>query len=143
MDKKQKEAVGVAAGLAALAATAAGIYFFSGKKGAKNRKKVAAWADDAKKEVMKQLKASEKLTKANYNKVIDSVAKQYKELKKVDQSEILALSKELKGHWDSIYKEITAATSQVKRTAKKAAPKTKPASKAPSKPNTTSKKKTK
>ena len=133
MNKSQKQGVGVAAGLAGLAAAAAGVYFFAGKTGAKNRKKISSWVGKAKNDVMKELKSMQKVTKDGYNQTVDAVAKQYKNLKDIDQSELLALTKELKGHWDSISKELNKAGTSVKRQVKSViktpAPRKKPAAK--------------
>lgn len=127
MKKSQKQALAIGAGVAALAAAAAGTYFFTGKNGAKNRAKVAAWTDKAKKEVVKQIKGMEKVTKANYNKVVDTVLTQYDGLKNIDKSEILGVARELKSHWDSISKQLGAPKKATvkKAPAKKAAAKKK------------------
>ena len=132
MNKKQKKvAVGVGVGLTALAAaTAAGTYFFGGKKGAKNRAKVSKWADDAKKDVVKQLKGLEKVTKTSYAEAVDAVVAKYKQAKKIDPKELLAIAGELKGHWDAIATEVEAASKKVvpmvKKTAKKVVKKVTP-----------------
>lgn len=125
MNKKQKKlAVGVGVGLTALAAaTAAGTYFFGGKKGAKNRAKVSKWADDAKKDVVKQLKGLEKVTKTSYAQAVDAVVAKYKQAKKIDPKELLAVAGELKGHWDAIASEVEAAGKKVVPVVKKAAKK--------------------
>lgn len=125
MNKKQKKlAVGVGVGLTALAAaTAAGTYFFGGKKGAKNRAKVSKWADDAKKDVVKQLKGLEKVTKTTYAEAVDAVVAKYKQAKKIDPKELLAVAGELKGHWDAIAAEVEAAGKKVVPVVKKAAKK--------------------
>lgn len=125
MNKKQKKlAVGVGVGLTALAAaTAAGTYFFGGKKGAKNRAKVSKWADDAKKDVVKQLKGLEKVTKTSYAEAVDAVVTKYKQAKKIDPKELLAVAGELKGHWDAIASEVEAAGKKVVPVVKKAAKK--------------------
>lgn len=125
MNKKQKKlAVGVGVGLTALAAaTAAGTYFFGGKKGAKNRAKVSKWADDAKKDVVKQLKGLEKVTKTSYAEAVDAVVTKYKQAKKIDPKELLAVAGELKGHWDAIAAEVEAAGKKVVPVVKKAAKK--------------------
>lgn len=117
-NSQKKSAVAVGALTALAAAAAAGTYFFGGKGGAKNRKKATAWAEKAKKQIVAQLKAMEKVTKSSYNQAVDSVAKQYKELKNVDPKELQDLTKELKGHWDSITKEVSSAAKEVVKQAK-------------------------
>jgi hypothetical protein len=126
MNKKQKK-VAVGVGLTALAAAAAaGTYFFTGKKGAKNRAKVSKWADDAKNDVVKQLKSMKQVTQKSYGEAVDTVVEQYKKAKKIDPTELLALAGELKGHWDSIAGEVTAVSKKVVPTVKKLVKKTAP-----------------
>lgn len=125
MNKKQKKvAVGVGVGLTALAAAAAaGTYFFGGTKGAKNRAKVSKWADGAKKDVVKQLKGLEKVTKTSYAEAVDAVVAKYKQAKKIDPKELLTVASELKGHWNAIAAEVEAAGKKVIPVVKKAAKK--------------------
>ena len=113
MKKTQKKAIAIGAGITALAAAAAGTYFFAGKGGAKNRKKVSTWASKAKKEVMSEVAQMEKMSKQAYNSAVDNVMKNYKSMKNVDSKDVTAMAKEMKGHWDSIAKEVTAMTKKV------------------------------
>ncbi len=127
MNTKQKK-IAVGAGIAALAtAAAAGTYFFAGKKGAKNRAKVQKWADAAKKDVVKQLKGLEKVSKKTYADTVDTVMTQYQKAKKMEPQEMMELAKELKGHWDAIAGEVEKATKKVapmvKKVVKKVTPK--------------------
>ncbi len=135
MKKTNKSTVAAAAtGIAALgAAAAAGMYFFGGKSGAKNRQKVTRWGEKAKKQILEELKAMEKVSKSNYDLVVDAVTKQYKDLKNVDPKELQEFAKEIKGHWDSISKEVGGVAKKItnlksKPTAK-ASPKKKPITK--------------
>lgn len=118
MNKSTKNtAAAIGASLTTLAATAAGLYFFGGAGGAKNRKTVSAWAEKAKKQVVAEIKAMEKMSKQNYNEIVDAVTQQYREIKNVDQKELKALAKELKGHWGSITKEVNTATKKAAKAA--------------------------
>ncbi len=142
--KQKKVAVGVGVGLTALAAaSAAGVYFFGGKRGAKNRAKVAKWAEAAKTDVLKEIKGLKKVTKESYTATVDKVMEQYKKAKKVDPKELLAVAGELKSHWDSITAEVEASGKKVlpvvKKVVKKIVKKVTPVKKATSK---TTKKKT-
>lgn len=125
MNKNQKKvAVGVGVGLTAIAAaSAAGAYFFAGKRGAKNRAKVAKWAEAAKTDVLKEIKGLKKVTKQSYTATVDKVMEQYKKAKKVDPKELLAVAGELKNHWNSITAEVESAGKKVvpvvKKTVKK------------------------
>lgn len=121
MKKTQKQALAVGAGIAAIAAAAAGTYFFTGKKGAKNRAKVKKWVDDAKNDVVKQIKTMSNVTEKTYNQTVDAAIAKYKNLKDVDKSELLQIAKELKGHWDSISKQlVTKPVAKAEKAVKKA-----------------------
>ena len=123
MNTKQKK-IAVGTGLAALAAAAAaGTYFFAGKRGAKNRAKVQKWADSAKKDVVKQLKSLEQVSKKTYAQTVDAVMDQYQKAKKLKPEEMVALASELKGHWDAIAAEVATAGKKVAPLAKKVAKK--------------------
>jgi hypothetical protein len=110
MNKKQKKiAVEAGMGLAAItAATAAGVYFLSGKKGAKNRKKVKGWMLKAKGEVLQEMEHMKNMSEGRYKDTIDAMAERYKILKSVDQKELDHLVKELKGHWKNIKKDLSS-----------------------------------
>lgn len=111
-----KAKVGLGLGAAAALAAAAGTYFFTGKKGAANRKKAAVWAVKAKKEVVKGMHALEKVNEKAYHATVDGVMKGYDAMKGVDKKEVVALARELKGHWNNIQKDIakSSAVKQVK-----------------------------
>jgi uncharacterized protein YpuA (DUF1002 family) len=120
MKKSQKQMIAAGAGIAAIAAAAAGVYFLTGKN-AKNRKKVAKWAEDMKNDVVKELGKGTKYTKATYSKVVDGVAKNYKALKDVSADELTGLAAELKEHWDTISAEVGKAAQTVKKVVPKSA----------------------
>ncbi len=114
MKKTQKKAIIAGASLAAVAAAAAGVYFLTGKN-AKNRKKLAKWAEDMKNDVVKELNKAGKHSKASYQQIVDSVAKNYKGLKNVSAPELSQMASELKSHWDIISAEVSQAGKAVKR----------------------------
>lgn len=120
MKKNQKIALEVGAGVAAIAAAAAGVYFMTGKN-AKNRKKVAKWASDFKEDVVLDLNKAGKVTKQTYQKIIDTTAKNYSGLKNVSTMELAALAADLKGSWDSISGELANASSKVRSVVPKVA----------------------
>ena len=111
-----KAKVGLGIGAAAALAAAAGTYFFTGKKGAANRKKAAAWAEKAKKDVVKGMRSLEKVNEKAYHAAVDGVMKGCNVVKNVDKKEVAALARELKGHWKSIQKDVaeSSAVKQVK-----------------------------
>lgn len=120
MKKKTKKIVVEAgAGLAALAATAAGIYFLSGKKGAKNRKKVKGWMLKAKGEILQEMEHMKNMSEDAYHDTIDAMSERYKILKHVDKKELEDLVKELKSHWKHIKKDLKVSVSGGKRVSKK------------------------
>lgn len=114
MKKSQKQALVVGGGVAALAAAATAVYFMTGKN-AKNRKKVAKWAKDMQKDVVKELGKASRVSQATYNKAVDTVVKGYKNVKNADLSELALAAAELKSHWDAIRGEMNAAGQTVKR----------------------------
>jgi hypothetical protein len=120
MKKSQKKALAVGAGVAALAAAAAGVYFLTGKN-AKNRKKVAKWAAEMQKDVVKELKKARQNSQAAYNKVVDSVARNYKAAKKVSGPELAVVAADLKSSWNTIRKEMDSVGKTVRRITPKAA----------------------
>ena len=94
-------------GIAALAAaTAAGVYFLYGSKGAaKNRKKVKGWMLKARGEVVEKMEKCKNVDKKDYEAIVDTVAKKYKKLKTVNTKEMSDLAQELKGQWSHISNE--------------------------------------
>jgi len=107
--KKKTGNGGLVAGIAAAAAAAvAGAYFLYGKNAAKNRKVVKGWSLKAKGEILDQMEKGKEMTEEAYNKVIDKVSQKYQAVKNIDRSELDQMAKELKGHWGSIKKQLTA-----------------------------------
>lgn len=119
MKKTQKRALAVGAGVAALAAAAAGVYMLTGKN-AKNRKKVARWAKDVQSDIVKGLKKAQRNSQSAYNQIVDEVIADYKAAKKASVPELAALARELKGHWNIISSELEHATQTVKKIKPKA-----------------------
>jgi len=114
MNKTQKRAVAVGAGVAALAAAATAVYFLTGKN-AKNRKKVAKWAGDMQKDVVRELKKARQNSQSAYNKVVDSVAKNYKAARKISAPEMAEVAADMKKHWTAIRREMENVGKTVRR----------------------------
>src|SRR5258708_4503416 len=117
--------VAVGAGLVAVAAAALGTYMLYGaKNAAKNRKHVKAWSLKARGEVLERLEALSEVNEKAYRTIVDEVASQYKTLKNLDAKDVAEFSKELKGHWDGVAKQIKksagAANKQARRSVKTA-----------------------
>lgn len=119
MKKSQKQAVAVGAGVAALAAVAAGVYMMTGKN-AKNRKKVATWARNLESDVVAELKRAKQNSQTAYNKAIDTAVKNYKAARKVSAPELAAVAMDLKNHWTTIRQELEGASRAVRRIRPKA-----------------------
>lgn len=119
--------VGIGVGLTAAAAAAAGAYFLYGSPNAtKNRTQVKSWMLKAKAEVLEKLEYAKEMTQAEYETLIDEIAKTYSSLKVASKTDIVDFKKEMKAHWNKIskhapVKKSTAAAA--KKTTKKAAKK--------------------
>ena len=111
---------GAGAGLAAAAAIAAGANYFYGRDGKKHRKGLQVIVNKAKVEALKDAKKLKVLNEKAYHGVATAVAKRYKELKKVSPAEVAALVGELKGHWNTINKQLNSAKKVVSKTVAKA-----------------------
>lgn len=109
----RKVAVGVGLGLLAAAAVAG--YLLSGKRGEKNRKKIKAWAENAKKEIAAQLKKLKQVNKAAYNRVVDEVSRKYKAVKSVDPKELEAMVRDVKRHWQNIQQQVAREAAKTKK----------------------------
>ncbi len=108
---KKPSGHGIALGLgaAAIAAAAAGAYFLYGStKGPARRKALKSWTVKMKGEVMEQVEKIKDLSEETYHSAIDTVAKKYSKIKKIDTEELKDTVKRLKGHWKDIKKEITS-----------------------------------
>lgn len=98
------------AGIAALAAAAAGAYFLYGSDEAPaNRRKLKSWMLRLKAEVMDQMETMKDVSEETYNATVTEIAKKYAGMKDIDQEELAALIKRLKSHWKDIKKEIGKA----------------------------------
>lgn len=83
--------------LAALAA--AGTYLLYGKRGAKNREKIADWAVQLKKEVIERAEKIKEFNQVVYVQIIDEIIERYVRVKKVTASELWHIAEELKSAW--------------------------------------------
>jgi soluble cytochrome b562 len=120
MQKKQKQVLAIGAGVAALAAAAAGVYMLTGKN-SKNRKKIGKWMQGMQNDIVKQLNKAQKVSQSGYNKIVDTVAKNYEGLRNVNTEEVALAAEQLKSHWNSILTEMNAASRTVRNVVPKAA----------------------
>ncbi len=102
--KKGTKIIGAGIGLAAIAA--AGAYFFAGKRGAKNRAKIADWAENMKEEVLEKMKDLKEINQEAYENLVDEVAVKYLKLSKVSSSELKRVTNEVKKAWTQIAKQV-------------------------------------
>ncbi len=113
---KRNSALGAGA-LAAGAALAAGYYFYGSKDAKKHRKAAEKWANDLKKDVAREIKDLEKVSKKDVTRIVNQAAKSYAALSELDTSDVMAAAKELKDNWETLTDEVTKKT---KKTTKKA-----------------------
>ena len=126
IDTKDMAAVG-----GALAAIAAGAYFFFGPDGKKHQKKMRGWMVSMKGEVLQRLEEARDVSEPIYQEIVDSVAKAHSVAGKIPKEEIMSLAMDLKKQWRTISKGAKSVTKiAVKKPASRST--TKPASKAPS-----------
>jgi L-lysine 2,3-aminomutase len=99
--------VAAGAGLATLAAAAAGAFFLYGtKEGAKRRKQIRGWAIKMKGEVVEKMEQMKDVTEEKYREAVDGVAKRYQNVKSIDPTEVSAMVADLKNHWKNIKRQI-------------------------------------
>lgn len=103
LKKKMSRNAAIGVGMAALAATAAGVYFLYGARGAKERReKIRGWMLRAKGEVLERMEHMKDVSKEAYHRAIDAVAEKYRGMKNVDAGELASMVSDLKRHWDNI-----------------------------------------
>ncbi len=102
--KNKDKMIGAGIGLAALAA--AGAYFLYGKRGAKNRERIAGWTLQLKGEVLEKMEKLKDINQQAYNKLVDETAVRYGRVKRVSASELGHITDELKSAWMHIGKQL-------------------------------------
>src|SRR5580693_6930479 len=104
MKKSTKRAVEIGAGAvtAAAIAAAAGMYFFGGENGKKNKAKAKAWTLKVRKEIVKNAKIAKHLGKEEYQRLVEKAIKHYGAMEHMTAGEIAAAARDLKGEWDQI-----------------------------------------
>lgn len=116
--------LGMIGGLAA--ATAVGAYFVHNSKDAKKKiKNAKGWVLKAKGDVLDKLEDMKDVTEDKYQTTVDSVISKYSKIKKVEGPELEKLAGELKSHWKTIVKELSAGSKSIKKVVKKGASVTK------------------
>ena len=110
--KGNKVAAGM--GLAALAAAAGAYYFYGSKHSAQHRRQMKSWIVKAKGEVMERMENMRELSQEAYENAVNQVIKKYEKLKDVSPKELIALRKELQGHWKRISVELKSSPAKRK-----------------------------
>lgn len=106
MAKKNNRLV-LKAGLGAAAiAAAAGAYYFFGKSGAKHRKAAQVWVNQAKKDVLAEVKKLKGVSEKTYSASVAKVMKRYSKFQKENPEAYALLAKEFKNHWPKIKKHL-------------------------------------
>jgi hypothetical protein len=101
--KHEEHHVGVIQTIGLLAAAGVvGAYYFYGKDAKKHQKKLKSWVLKFKAEVLEQLEVAKEMSEALYHTIIDTTATKFKEMNKIEHTEIDSLAEELKGHWQNI-----------------------------------------
>ncbi len=118
MSPTQKIEIGV--GLTAAAVAAAGAYFLYGSKDAeKNRKAVKSWALKAKADVLEKLEDAKKMTRDEYEEVVQTALAAYSTAKGATKKDLNAFKEEMMEHWDSLEKTVSKKAKSAKKAAKK------------------------
>lgn len=106
---------GVEAGaaLAALAAGAAGYYFYGTQNAKKHRHAASAWAKGLKKDVQSQVKSLKKIDAKSVAKIVDQASKSYQTAKGASKGDVMMAAKELKANWKNIQKELAPSKKMV------------------------------
>lgn len=103
---KRKIAIEIGAGLAAAGAAAAvGYYFYASKSAKKHRKVAAKWANNLKKDVIREARRLEKIDPKKLEQVIDTVVSSYQGLRSVNKADLKRAASELKSNLTLVAKE--------------------------------------
>jgi gas vesicle protein len=114
MAKAKHNGLKVGFGLAAVAAAAAGAYYFYGANGAKNRKQLKSWMVKAQGEVMEKIESLKDVSEEKYEDVVSQVLAKYKKVKNATPAEVEKYARELKSHWKSIKADIAKHAKKLK-----------------------------
>ena len=112
-NNKGKIAAEIAAGLIAAGAVAAAGYYFYGSKNAKKHRGAAVkWANDMKREVIREAKRVKNIDAKDFAKVVDTVAGTYRGVRSINAADLKRAANELKTNWKMIQHEAGQETRQ-------------------------------
>jgi len=92
--------------IAAGAAAAAGYYFYGSKNAKQNRAQAAQWAEEMKKEAMKQLEKMPSIDRDAVVKAVDTAAGAVIAARMIDKKEIVRAATELKTYWQNLIADV-------------------------------------
>ena len=107
------------AAAAAAGAAAAGYYFYGHKNAKKNRQAATKWADDFRKDVVRQAKEIKNLDKEAMWDIVDGVASAYEGVRNLDRKDVMRAASELKNNWTKLRDELQKQGSAIAKTARK------------------------
>lgn len=112
---------GSGAAAATMAAAAATYYLYGSKKAPQNRKKVAAWAQKAEREIVREAKELKQkaYTDANINRIIAAVAARYKAAEDLDAADVKRFISAVSQQWKKSGATVLKKAKQKRPSAKK------------------------
>jgi uncharacterized protein HemX len=117
---KSSTKIAVGAGLlAAVAAGAAGYYFYGDKNAKKHRASASKWTKDMKQDVLREVKKLKKIDQKSIASIIDTATKAYANIESVTTEDLRKAGAELKKHWKEIEKETLITSKKVAPLVKK------------------------
>jgi hypothetical protein len=111
------KAVGIAAGVAGVAAVSAAAYMLFGPHAKRNQKALRGWAVQMKGDIIEKFEDAKELSEPVYQTIIDEVTKKYSALKHIDPADLEDVVSEIRGHWKGMVK---TASKVAKKSSKKA-----------------------
>lgn len=101
-------------GIAASAAAIGAAYYFLGPKGKKHQKEAKKWMEDAKVDVVAEIRKAKKITQVVYENIVDSVLEKYEDLAD-EREEVAKFAEALKDDWDNVVEASKKEISKAKR----------------------------
>jgi hypothetical protein len=97
----------IGAGLVAAGAVAAAGYYFYGSKNAKQHRGTAStWANNLKKEVLREARGLKNMSAGDFADVVDSVVTTYKGVRSINAADLKRATNELKSNWKMVQREL-------------------------------------
>ena len=114
---KAKFAKGAALGVALGAVVAgAAALLFAPKSGKELRADIKKASNDVAKKVLSEVEKTKNMSQKKYHDIVEKVVNEYTKNKKVAESAVAMLKKDLKGKWKEVEKEVKGVESKAKKT---------------------------